>query len=128
MIIFLDKVLDFLDYDGLHPQRKQGHARSVPGELRLIYWDERPFSRFGFCVQLVVNHSKNLMLTLISFFGFVNETDGWATCIRTKYSALIDVMIVYFRTFSSLLCIKRGWPRCWNVVFSVLVFFYNNLS
>ena len=31
---------------------------------------------FGFCVQLVVNRLINLMLTLISFFGSVNETDG----------------------------------------------------
>ena len=37
LIIFLDEVLDFLDYNGLHPQRKEGHARSVPGELKLIY-------------------------------------------------------------------------------------------
>ena len=91
-MIFLDKVLDFLEYDGLHPQKKQGHAWSVPGELELVYCDERPLSRFGFCVQLVVNHSINLMPTLISFFGFVNETDGGAMCI---YSCIIPVVLPF---------------------------------
>ena len=61
----------------------------------MVYRDERPLSRFGFCVQLVVKHSINLMLTLISFFDFVKETDGGTICIRVTYSGIIPVVLPF---------------------------------
>ena len=33
----VNKKLDLLYYDGLHPQKKQGHPWSVQGELKLVY-------------------------------------------------------------------------------------------
>ena len=35
------------------------------------------------------------MLTLITFVGFVNETDGGTMCIKATYSCIISVVLLF---------------------------------